>query len=398
MRLRTLTAREWKQYGDLSCHAFGMGPTDINSWIEFCRPHNDAFGVFDGKKLAAALWYYPFQMQVAGKYLPMGGVSAVATWPEYRNVSLAKQLMTAAQAHMRNEGCALSVLLPFKFSFYERMGYAQAFDVLVCTFDPRQLRRLPDEGFAVKRLTDIRRWRQLNTVQQAFGARYNGTVKRDMAYWKRRVFRDPRRVVHPYLITRHGKPQGYVFCSFKSLRPIENAEMSAVYSAWTNPAAARAVFRVLQFHRDQFTKIKMFLPPDVRIHHFFEDPRVELQIKPKMMFKVVDIVGAVRQRSFPRGLNVDLIMGIEGDDTAPWNDRAFRLTIRRGRGKATPLSHGRRVRPQITTTIQAFSQLYLGYYSAQELKGSGTLTGAEKHIASLTKAFPPAPVYIEDWF
>ncbi len=126
MRLRKLTAREWQQYAQLCSHAFGIGESSLEEWINFCRPHNDAFGVFDGKKLAAALWYYPFQMQVAGTYQPMGGISMVATWPEYRDRQLAKQLMVAAQEQMRDESCALSVLLPFKYSFYERMGFAHA--------------------------------------------------------------------------------------------------------------------------------------------------------------------------------------------------------------------------------------------------------------------------------
>ncbi len=48
--------------------------------------------------------------------------------------------------------------------------------------------------------------------------------------------------------------------------------------------------------------------------------------------------------------------------------------------------------------IQALSQLYLGYYSVEDLIGMELISGAKSALTILGRAFPRTPTYIEEWF
>ena len=81
-------------------------------------------------------------MQLGGAFLPMGGVAAVVSRPESRNNGLVRDLMTRMHQQMRAEKRPLAVLMPFKNSFYGRMGYADAFRLwIMCAFDDDVLLR-----------------------------------------------------------------------------------------------------------------------------------------------------------------------------------------------------------------------------------------------------------------
>jgi predicted acetyltransferase len=53
----------------------------------------------------------------------MGGIAGVATWPEYRRNGNVADLVKHALQQMKEDGCAISYLHPFKVSFYHKYGW-----------------------------------------------------------------------------------------------------------------------------------------------------------------------------------------------------------------------------------------------------------------------------------
>ena len=58
---------------------------------------------FDGKEMVASFVTIPFTMRAMGKALPMGGISAVGTIPEYRRQGLLRKLMTQSLKNMKRQ-------------------------------------------------------------------------------------------------------------------------------------------------------------------------------------------------------------------------------------------------------------------------------------------------------
>ncbi len=399
MKIRRMTKRDRRQYDDLCRHAFGLSREQSDRFMDLIWTSNRIFGAFDGAKLAAGMWYYPFAMRAGEGYVPMAGVSAVATWPEYRKLGLAKQLMSEGQKHMRKNGIPVSTLMPFKFSFYERMGYAQALDVLVCEFDPSRIKDLPDEGYTVKEV-NARHWRELEKVHLIFGERYNGTVKRNMFYWKQVCLRGDEADTNRrgYMVYKGKNPRGQIIITMKEPRDFSEGIMTAAFLSWADPAAARAVFRFFKSHRDQFKHIKVYLPPDIRVHQYFERPRITAKLEPKMMFKLVDAAAAIKLRFYPDMSSGRAVIDLTGDETAPWNTGRYELSFNRGKARMTKIKSVRKSTDAVKVSIQALSQLYLGYYSVDELRGMRAISGPRKALDLLARAYPKTPTYIEDWF
>jgi len=398
MKFRRMTGKDRPQYDDLCRHAFGMSREQTETFLDWVWRHNYTFGAFDGTKLAAGMWYNPFDMRVGEGYVPMAGVSAVATWPEYRKLGLARKLMSESQSHMRKTGCPTSVLIPFKFSFYEQMGYAQALDAQVCEFYPQWIKDFPDEGYQIKEIT-TRHWREMEKVHLAFGSRYNGTIKRDMYYWQKVCLRRESGANRKgYMVYRGATPCGQLVLSMKEPRDFKTSEMTVFFLGWTEPPAARAIFRFLRSHRDQMKNVKMFLPPDIRVHQFFEQPRITRNVEPKMMFKLVDAASAIQMRSYPHTLSGVLYMELAGDETAPWNSGTFELTVLGGKARWRKRKAASKSTDVVRISIQALSQLYLGYYSVEELCEMKAMTGPAESCNLLAEMFPRTPTYLEDWF
>lgn len=398
MKFRRMTRKDRAQYDDLCRHAFGMSTEHTRRFLDWVWQHNYTFGAFDGAKLAAGMWYNPFEMRVGEGDIPMGGVSAVATWPEYRKLGLAKQLMSRAQQHMRDNGCPTSTLIPFKFSFYEQMGYAQALDMQVCEFDPQRIRDFPDEGYEVRAI-DSDRWREMEKIHLQFGERYNGTLKRDRYYWQKICLRKESGFNRKgYLISKGKSPCGQVILNMKEPREYQTSEMTMVFLGWTEPGAARAIFRFIKGHRDQMKNVKAFLPPDIRVHQYFARPRITVKLEPKMMFKLVDIVPALKLRIYPTILSGSVKLAVIGDDTAPWNTGTYDIVLTSGKIRITRTTPRRKTADAVGISIQPLSQLYLGYYSVTELREMNAITGSAKSLKLLDGMFPPTPTYIEDWY
>lgn len=77
----------------------------------------------DGKPAACATGI-PMRQNIRGGVFPMAGVAGVATLPLARRRGAARAVVSDLLGRMRDAGCAVSSLYPFRPSFYERFGYA----------------------------------------------------------------------------------------------------------------------------------------------------------------------------------------------------------------------------------------------------------------------------------
>ena len=395
-RIQPFDARTREAYIDLCKFCFNMPEVARTRYFTEEKEFAHSLGAWDGDRLACGMWYWAYDMRVRGTYIPMAGVAAVATWPEYRNRGLVVRLLKILQEMMKAEGRPVSVLAPFRWEFYRRLGWAPTFDVLRLRFPPSTLKAFPDEGVTVRAIDGPAHWQTFEALNTGALSGYNGPVCRNEQYWRLRYFTHPTLPTFTYLVERDGEPRGFLIGSVSNAGALADPEEFRVRQAvWLDPPAGRAVCRFLRSLRDQVKTIHLDLPPDSKWVHLFEYPKIESIVQAKMMTKLVDVPGALERLPFDTSIGGSLVLRGEGEQTAPWNAGTWRLEWSRGTVRVEPVETDA---VDGKLSIQALSEIYTGYRSAGDLCLTGEIICRDSVRDLLSVAFPRRPTYIEEWF
>ncbi|MEV6595585.1 GNAT family N-acetyltransferase [Actinoplanes sp. NPDC051346] len=98
--------------------------------------------VEEGGQTLAGAAAFPMRQNVRGAVHDMAGIASVSTHPSARRRGFVRQLMTRLMGQMREQGCAVSALYPFRPSFYGKLGYVGVPRVRTATFAPEGLSHL----------------------------------------------------------------------------------------------------------------------------------------------------------------------------------------------------------------------------------------------------------------
>jgi predicted acetyltransferase len=95
----------------------------------------------DGQALAG-VGAFPMQQNVRGVVHSMAGIASVAAHPSARRRGFVRDLLNRLLPLMREQGCTVSALYPFRASFYARFGFVGIPRVRTATFAPQGLSHL----------------------------------------------------------------------------------------------------------------------------------------------------------------------------------------------------------------------------------------------------------------
>jgi predicted N-acetyltransferase YhbS len=95
----------------------------------------------EGQALAGVA-AFPMRQNVRGVLHDMAGVASVSTHPSARRRGFVRELLTRLLHQMRDQGCTVSALYPFRPSFYGRFGFVGLPRVRTVTFPPEGLSHL----------------------------------------------------------------------------------------------------------------------------------------------------------------------------------------------------------------------------------------------------------------
>jgi predicted N-acetyltransferase YhbS len=147
----------------------------------------------EGQALAAVA-AFRMRQNVRGQVHDMAGVASVCSHPSARRRGLVRELMGRLLRQMRDEGCAVSVLYPFRPSFYARFGFVGTPRVRTASFRPEGLgdllrADLPGEVAWLPMSEGFDAWdglqRQLVTERHGFAVfdELRASEFRDDKYW-----------------------------------------------------------------------------------------------------------------------------------------------------------------------------------------------------------------------
>ncbi|MEF8757822.1 MAG: GNAT family N-acetyltransferase, partial [Halobacteriales archaeon] len=348
--------------------------------------------LFDGEDLAVVCRHFWFDARVRGTWVPAPGLSAVASPPEHRHKGYVGQLLEASLEEYRERGSVLSVLWPFKYSFYRKYGWdtCSRFSKIAC--EPGHLEFLQEDAKGEFRRATPDDWAVLDDIYRA-AADNDLAIDRSEDFWRHRVFEGWDKDPFVYLWEGESEPRGYVIYAVETEddgKTLQVRDLAAV-----DETAFRNCLRFLYYHESQAQKVSIRGPPDATLlDRLPEQWAVDCEVSRGPMARIVDVPAAVEALEYPDDLQGSVRIGVE-DPLVGWNEGTFELSF--ADGKATC----RRVEddPAVTFPVAALSQLYVGYRSLDRLRRE---TDVVVHDAAVTdlleRAYPPRDVFLREGF
>jgi len=351
----------------------------------------DYYGVFEGDELLTTSGHIEFTARLRGNWVSLAGVAAVASPPEHRRKGLVADLLAASLSDYRERGWPISALRPFEESFYAKYGWATGVRYRTATVEPGALaptaELVGDEG----------RFRQIHPedherLHDAYDAWLEGTTlatRRSDDWWRDRILVSPHgEDPFCYAWERDGEVRGYVVYEVTDDRTLQTQEVAA--------ADDEAYLHLLRFcynHDSQLQSVELYGPESEFLIDVVDDrDALTVEEAAGQMVRIVDVPPALEAPAYAAEGRVVLDVS---DDTAPWNDDCFALTVENGVATVDRTDAA----PDVHVGIGTLSQLLVGYLSVDRARLVGDLTVDDPAAAeTLAALFPTEETFLPESF
>lgn len=379
MELREIKDSEIGKIKELRDYAFRFpasgGEADFQYWAENAR----RLGLFYGEYLLAQVLTYPLAVSILGERFSMGGVAYVASFPEYRNAGLIRQLMEASLEQMRDNGQIVSYLSPFSIPFYRKFGY-EVFTEKVELEIPAHA--LPDMGTVpgrVMRMTSDD-GTGISVVRELYNrfalTKKSGMMMRDDAWWLRMARRKYTKEIAVYC-DMNGTTMGYMLFTLDH-EVFKIHELVAL-----NYEAEKGLWRFVSSHNMMVDRVVAKNVGSLRdIALAFPSPDFQKREILDFMMRIVDVQAFLEKYRFVNRSETVLYVEVE-DETAPWNEGLFEIRGSMVRRVERPEGAG-----VLSITIQGLGQMMMGFVRPRDLVYYEKAQASEITIEAWEKVIP----------
>jgi predicted acetyltransferase len=388
VEIRELRADEGKAAFYLCSQAFMDGSRDMSRMEDPDELPHATFGVWDEAGLQAMVTIIQYHIHLGPEStVPMGGVAGVACLPASRGKGYAGLCLKYSLERMRDAGQFVSVLFPFSFDYYERLGWVWAGATRTYEVPTRILRPAP-ETEDVRAATEADR-PALAAAYMQFAGSYRGAVQREEKLWNKVLNSTKDHYRYTYLYETEGRVEGYLTYKGGTRQETRLREFVTL-----TPRAGRALLGLLRRHEMQIDKLIWEAPPDDLLWSALYHWNLKTTIEPAAMVRIVDLPRALstwRPRSDASG---SVVLAVR-DEAAPWNTGTWRVEFAMGDVTVAPTD----VPPQVELDIQALSQAYFGTPTVAEIRAADRMTvHDEAGYQAMRDLFAGPPMWMSDSF
>ncbi|MCD7034421.1 GNAT family N-acetyltransferase [Metabacillus sp. GX 13764] len=346
--------------------------------FDMMKEHHELYGILDGDELAANMHFLPLEVFLGGKKMRMGGLAGVATYPEYRRQGHVREMLEFTLQKLKEEGYPLSMLHPFKVSFYRKYGWELFSDRLVSTLTSEDLTVHKKVEGTVKRVAKEAHNSEIDLLYDAFAEPFAGMLVRDRAWWENSVYRDYTLGVY---YNKEKQPKGYI------LYKVKDKKMTAAEFVPLNEEARHGLWNFICQHDSMIKELVMITHKDEPIFHLLPDPRIKAEIKPYFMARIVDAEAFLKEYPFKEG-KVTLHIT---DEYASWNNGSFSVSEEKAE-KTGESSEG------ISLSINDLAAILFGYQSVEALSLIGKVKGEKTELEKFSSMLPGLTPFFYDFF
>ena len=351
LEIRKLTNADRVSYDKLCSMCF-MYPIDVEQSkknAEESKYDPTGYGAFVDGEMVAGVIGNELEMTFDGKKASLVGIGGVVTHPSHRKSGAIKKIMKELLTEARKKGFVFSGLYPFNHGFYRKFGYELSRDLETYTLPFSLISQYASD--VKTRMLDEKEDREiLRPVYDAFISRYNLAISRDKNALSRLTASNPyAKNDYTYAIYDGDEITAYIAFT-KTDKNGEGVMVIKDYAFKTE----KDFIRILSFfHRfsPEFGAFEISLPSDIPLALLTNDPYSVLKsVSSRYMMRVVNCEKALGMLS--RNITSPIIIEVD-DPFLPENSGTF--LVQEGKCEKTDLA------PDISMSIQAFSQLMSGY-------------------------------------
>ena len=391
MDIHKLSAEERFEANMISTVAFHMRMEDPEkNREESLKDEKEDWGAFsDDGKMMARIINNRYDTWLDGQLVANGGIGAVSTLPEYRNTGAVREIFNHLIPEAYRRGEVISTLYPFSHAFYRKFGYETVRWRNDYEFEPGVL-----GGYRFSGTAEL--WKSGDPVSEytalynRFAAGYNLAMRRDDKmmledHLKGEYYRDRK---FGYLLREGGKPVAYLI--FQDVRHDPAAILDVLDLAWDGREGLYAILGFLGRFTADYGTIRMFLPSCLELLSVIQTPRayeIRQTARQDYMIRAVNVRRLLEIMRIPDGCRFTI--RVEGDAQIPENNGTWEAAG----GSAAETDRA----PDLTVSIQAFSQMAAGCVSFEEAlyRPDVSVAGNEE---VLRKVFVRKPILVEDHF
>lgn len=384
-QIKQLTEKDFDAIFELSAFAFQfeLDEAERKRREEEAARH-EIYGYMVDEQLAGKVHIIPLSINIGGHSFNMGGISAVATWPEYRRRGIAKDLLQHSLRKMKENGQVISLLHPFLVGFYRKYGWELAYVQKKYTIPIEKLKRdWQTNGYVRRSATQS----ELNNLYQTFAQKYNGMLERDEKWWQQRVLADSA-VQIAVVYAASGEPEGYIIYKVK-----ENVLTVKDY-AYTTQNGLRLIYEFIGNHDSMAKEVQLTVPENDVLPLHLADPMFSQSLEPYFMARIVDVHAFLKQYPFI-GENESVMIDVT-DDSMPENSGCYQLKVIQDVATVTKVKQG--AKGDVQCSVQQLAQIFLSFKRAPELFENGLISGEKSAIQCLDRMIPNRQTYLGDFF
>lgn len=395
MDFRIINGETLPKIMELWDYCFEKNDTPFFKWYfdEYCLKENMILGGFDEAdgSLMNMLHLNPYTINLRGQELQVPYIVGVATAPEYRGRHLFGPLLDTAFAVLRAQKQAFVLLMPISAGIYR----PYQFDY--CYYRHRYempLAVLPKAGSASADITLQRAGLEQEAeafakVYAAVTAAYHGAVKRDDKNWRNLLSVHQGEQVKAVLAKRGGQVLGYMLYSIAD-RTFSVQELLA-----EETAARDALLRFARGHVTEAEKFSWLAEAWDKMYLQLQDQNYAGSLQPFMMARCINVRQALVQLTNIAADIQGAVSLLITDKTLPLNNGLLKLEVNDGQVDVKSTVDMQ----DIEMDVAAFTQLYFGQFSVQELAAENRLKIHNEEAALLLdRLFPKCHNYINEYF
>lgn len=359
---------------------------------EYCGKNNTVIGGFgekdDEECLINMVHVNPYSVRIRGKEQLTPYLVGVATAPEARGQHLFKPLLKATLEKLRSQEVSFVTLMPifagiykpYEFAYYHfRHEYKMSLSALAelgCNTCDVKLER---SGLVSEKLAPI---------YATFTVNCSGVPVRDEFQWKKLLAVNAAENVQLVVASENEKTTGYMFYK------ITDGTFNAIELIYLTNDAKFALLNFAGQHKSDAENFVWLAPDWDKTYLNFKDQSITGSVAPFMMARCIDARRALLDIAPSKKIvgEVNLLLT---DNLVEENNHMLKLISDDGQLGVSSTKDAE----DIAMGMAAFTQMFIGTFTATELAEAGLITVKnEEKLELLDKLFPKLRTFNNEYF